>query len=420
MFFSHLFNHGVGGARGFLTRKDGGFSLQRFFASNAVYAFFNVSMLVIVLIPYLRSKNFNPLQLSTISSVKEIATFFFMYLGGILFDKVGPRKAFLIGRIMDMLALCLVLSGNLYVVLLSMVVCGAGYGVTYGKYTSYIYNVLSMKGKLNVYARFSAGFYFVWDIAITFMGFVSTLLLKNHSYDFLIYVSIGLKFLAIISILILIPKNNDKNYDFQQFKSESVKEIFSIVMTCAKKNTLFVYLIIFYGLLQFITWDLAVKVGDFAFLDLGWTPQGMAKYATYLSALMASGTFIPMLFFPNGISLNKSVILTLVEAVLFLMASIFYNDKMLLASFVLLCATFTTFEVSVEKNFEKVSNKKIRGTAISVSISIGTILTVINTMLVGTLAQYFNYHIGFITVGVLMVVMCGWLCVKIYNNTYLY
>ena len=399
-----------------LTKKDSGFSLQRFFASNAVYAFFNVSMLVIVLIPYLRSKNFNPLQLSTISSVKEIATFFFMYLGGILFDKVGPRKAFLVGRVMDMLALCLVLSGNLYVVLLSMIICGAGYGVTYGKYTSYIYNVLSMKGKLNVYARFSAGFYFVWDIAITFMGFVSTLLLKNHSYDFLIYVSIGLKFLAIISILILIPKNNDKNYDFQQFKSESVKEIFSIVMTCAKKNTLFVYLIIFYGLLQFITWDLAVKVGDFAFLDLGWTPQGMAKYATYLSALMAVGTFVPMLFFPNGISLKKSVVLTLAEAVLFLMASIFYNDKMLLVSFVLLCATFTTFEVSVEKNFEKVSNKKIRGTAISVSISIGTILTVINTMLVGTLAQYFNYHIGFIAVGVLMVVMCGWLCCKIYKN----
>ena len=396
-----------------LTKKDSGFSLQRFFASNAVYAFFNVSMLVIVLIPYLRSKNFNPLQLSTISSVKEIATFFFMYLGGILFDKVGPRKAFLVGRVMDMLALCLVLSGNLYVVLLSMIICGAGYGVTYGKYTSYIYNVLSMKGKLNVYARFSAGFYFVWDIAITFMGFVSTLLLKNHSYDFLIYVSIGLKFLAIISILILIPKNNDKNYDFQQFKSESVKEIFSIVMTCAKKNTLFVYLIIFYGLLQFITWDLAVKVGDFAFLDLGWTPQGMAKYATYLSALMAVGTFVPMLFFPNGISLKKSVVLTLAEAVLFLMASIFYNDKMLLVSFVLLCATFTTFEVSVEKNFEKVSNKKIRGTAISVSISIGTILTVITTMLVGILAKYFNYHIGFIAVGILMVLMCGWLCFKI-------
>ena len=403
-----------------LTKKDGGFSLQRFFASNAVYAFFNVSMLVIVLIPYLRSKNFDPLQLSTISSVKEASTFFFMYLGGILFDKVGPRKAFLVGRVMDMLALCLVLSGNLYVVLLSMIICGAGYGVTYGKYTSYIYNVLSMKGKLNVYARFSAGFYFVWDIAITFMGFVSTLLLKNHSYDFLIYVSIGLKFLAIISILILIPKNNDKNYDFQQFKSESVKEIFSIVMNCAKKNTLFVYLIIFYGLLQFITWDLAVKVGDFAFLDLGWTPQGMAKYATYLSALMAVGTFVPMLFFPNGISLKKSVVLTLAEAVLFLMASIFYNDKMLLVSFVLLCATFTTFEVSVEKNFEKVSNKKIRGTAISVSISIGTILTVITTMLVGILAKYFNYHIGFIAVGVLMVLMCGWLCVKIYNNTYLY
>ena len=396
-----------------LTKKDSGFSLQRFFASNAVYAFFNVSMLVVVLIPYLRSKNFDPLQLSTISSVKEVSTFFFMYLGGILFDKVGPRKAFLVGRVMDMLALCLVLSGNLYVVLLSMVICGAGYGVTYGKYTSYIYNVLSMKGKLNVYARFSAGFYFVWDIAITFMGFVSTLLLKNHSYDFLIYVSIGLKFLAIISILILIPKNNDKNYDFQQFKSESVKEIFSIVMTCAKKNTLFVYLIVFYGLLQFITWDLAVKVGDFAFLDLGWTPQGMAKYATYLSALMAVGTFVPMLFFPNGISLNKSVVLTLAEAVLFLISSIFYNDKMLLVSFVLLCATFTIFEVSVEKNFEKVSNKKIRGTAISVSISIGTILTVITTMLVGILAKYFNYHIGFIAVGVLMVVMCGWLCFKI-------
>ncbi len=383
------------------------FSIKKFLTGNTLYAFFNVTLIATLLTPYLRSKGFDTLKLSSIIATREISTFICMYIGGILFDKFGPRTTFLLGRIIDIFAMFLLLSNNVNCIIVSMILVGASYGIVMGKYTSYIYNTLSDKGKLNWYARCSASYYFAWDIAISFFGFCAAILLKkyNNNYNILIYMSLILKILAIISIFVFIPSNQNKNYNYNDFKSESIKEIFKTIFKCAKGNKLFVDLILFYAVLNFITWDLSVKIGDMFFIDLGWQPNSMASYSAILSVIMAVGTLIPMFIFTQGISMKKCLILNLVEAIILLISSIIYNDKALVISFFLLCATFSLIEVSVEKRFEYVSNKKVRGSVVSISISISTIITILNTMLVGFLAKFSSYHLSAIIISLLMVIV---------------
>lgn len=55
-------------------------------------------------------------------------------------------------------------------------------------------------------------------------------------------------------------------------------------------------------------------------------------------------------------------------------------------------------EVSIEKYFEKYYDKKIRGIAISLSISIGTLLGMFDIMLIGIIAKNYSYHLSLIFV----------------------
>ena len=400
-----------------LLKRENGFSMKKFFVSNSVYAFFNISFLIIILVPFLRSKNFTPLELSSILSAQELSMFICMYIGGILFDKLGARNVFLIGRMCDITALLLLLSNNLYVVIFGVIVRGAGYGIMFGKYTAYIYNVLSIKGKLNFYARFSAGYYFIWDIGISVAGFLASILLKTHSYDFLIWISVVYKVLALLAVFYFIPSNKNPEYNFENYKSSSIKEIFSIIIECVKKDKRFAYLLLFYGLLNFITWDLAVKIGDLIFLDIGWNAPQMAKYTTILSFIMGASTIIPMIFFPNGISVDKCVKITFIQLVLLLCFSVIYNDKLLLFIFAILCMTFSLFEVSIEKSFEEVSNKKVRGSVISIAISIGKMMTIISTMLVGVMAKYLSYRAGMIVISTVVLLISLFLMVKLMKES---
>ena len=77
------------------------FKPKRFFISNAIYGICNVSFISILMVPFLRTRISDPLQLSTTISAMDISMFIFMYIGGILFDRFGARFTFLFGRIID-------------------------------------------------------------------------------------------------------------------------------------------------------------------------------------------------------------------------------------------------------------------------------------------------------------------------------
>jgi sugar phosphate permease len=79
--------------------------------------------------------------------------------------------------------------------------------------------------------------------------------------------------------------------------------------------------------------------------------------------------------------------------------------------------TFSLFEVSIEKSFEEVSNRKVRGSVISIAISIGKMMTIMATMFVGVMAKYFSYRAGMIIISIILVIMSLFLIVKLAKNS---
>ena len=379
------------------------YGMKRFFLSNTFYAIFNTSFIYFVLVPFIRSKNYDSLQLSSFKSIEAFFWFIFLYISGFMFDRLGARITFVIGRIIDLFAIILLLNPTYTNIVLSMIMFGLSKGVNYGKYTSFIYNCLSLKGKLHIYPRLASAYYFTWDIAISFVSFISSLVLKNHGYEIIIYMSIAMKILAIISIFILIPSNT--KLDLSSFKSESIKSIFTTAFNCIKKSKIFAYLLIFYGLLNFFTYPLCITIGDMILFDKGFTASDIARYTTFIITLMAIGNVLPITFFPNGIKVKSCVFISLIQMILMAISAVFYN----IYAFIIISGsigfTFSLLEVSVEKKFEEYSNKKIRGSIISFSISIGTILQVFNLMLIGLIAKHISYHIGLIVVVLPMILL---------------
>ena len=369
----------------------------------------NVSLISVMLVPFIKSLEFSPVKISALISLKEIFRFIFTFIGGIIFDRFGPRTTFVFGRVVDIISLVLLLNPTFTNVVIAMALIGISYGITYGKYSSYIYNTLSIHDKLYTYGRTTAEYYFSWDIALTIASSISAILLKNHGYNVLVVVSIALKIAALAAVVKFIPSN--KTGLFKEFKSESTKEIVLSVAECVKSSKMFTWLLSFYGVLNFIAWPLAAVVGHMLLLDMGWSDVQIAKYTSLLTIIMTISTLVPILFFPNGIALKKCFIINFAELVFVLFAVLVYSPYLFALGCFMMSGTFSLIEVSVERRFEHYSNKKIRGSAISVSMSLATIINVIATMFIGFVAKYISYHIGAILL-VLPLVVFGFAVVK--------
>ena len=372
------------------------FNLQRHIICNTLYAIFNITFIKIILAPFFREHGLDAVQISTLFTIQQLSWFIFLFVSGIIFDLFGAKMAFLLGRILEIISILLLLKANFYSFALSMVIMGAGLGVMYGKYTSYIYNSLSMAEKLEVYPRIASAYYFVWDIALAGMSYITSLVLKNHSYQTVVYMSLIMKVLALMSIIVFVPSN--KKSGMEQFKSSSVKEIFSSVKDCMQKNHIFTYLLLFYGLLCFFTYPLCLTIADMILVDKGVNASGIAKYTTFITTIMGFGAVLPIVCFPKGMSVKKCVCLSIIQIFLMFIAAIIYNTAFFVATAGFLNLTLALIEVSIERKFEDFSNKKIRGSAISASIAIGTLLTTLNIMLIGFVAKYFSYQIGLIVI----------------------
>ena len=393
----------------FKKKEQKEFNIPHFWLGNTIYGMLNVSLISVMLVPFVKSLEFSPVKISALISLKEVFRFIFTFIGGIIFDRFGPRTTFLLGRIVDIISLVLLLNPTFTNVVISMMFIGISYGITYGKYSSYIYNTLSVHDKLHIYGRTTAEYYFSWDIALTVASSISAILLKNHGYNVLVIVSIMLKITALAAVVKFVPSN--KTGLFREFKSESTKEIVLSVAECVKSSKMFSLLLSFYGVLNFIAWPLAATIGHMLLLDMGWSDVQIAKYTSLLTVIMTISTLVPILFFPNGIALKKCFIINFAELFFVLFAVLVYSPYLFALGCFMMSGTFSLIEVSVERRFEHYSNKKIRGSAISVSMSLATIINVVATMFIGFVAKYISYHIGAILL-VLPLVVFGFAVVK--------
>ena len=391
------------------------FSTRKFLIGNVLYAIFNTSLIYAVLTPYIRSKGIDPLQLSTMQTAESAVWFMFMYITGIIFDRFGAKLSFLLGRIIDLISIVFLLNPTFFNLLIFYVLLGISKGSIYGKYESYMYNYLSSQNKLHLYAKVASVYYFCWDIAFSIMAFLASIILKHHDYQILIYITICLKVVALCSIIFFVP--NTKNSKLQEFKNESIRQIFRQLYNNIKNSKEFVYLLFFYGLINFFTYPLCLVIGDMVLVDMGCTGRQIANYTSAFMACMAIGTFIPIFLCKQCLTVKKCLYISFLQIVLLLISAIIYNKVLFIVSAMIIIIPFTLIEVSVEKHFEYYSSKKIRGSAISFSISICTLMRMFNVMLIGLIAKYCSYYVGLLCVIVPIVIVLLWLIYALRNTT---
>lgn len=369
------------------------FSKKQFFFANTIYGFCNCSFIMLLLTPFLRTKIDDPLKLSTIMSVNAITSFIFMYISGFMIDRIGARITFVIGKITDLIAICCLFSSNLNVLMLAVLIKGISEGITYdGKYNAYIYNYLAMYDKLKYYAKFSAGYYFMFDIACFLYAFISSIILKTHTYQVLIVMSIFVKSFGVISAIIFIPSKSV--FKQNDFLSKSVRESWQIFKDCIKQNNIFVYIIFFYAFIQTCSYSFSYFVGDLMLLDIGLTQAQVAKYTSSVFLIATIGALIPIFLFKNDLKIRNIVVFVCLQLLLILLSVIIYKPYFMIIAMLLTILTLPLFEVSIEKKIEFYSNRKIRGVVISIAMSMMIVMTALENLIVGTIAKLSSYQIS--------------------------
>ena len=211
-------------------------------------------------------------------------------------------------------------------------------------------------------------------------------------------------------MFIIVPSGN--SWEMLSFKSKSIKHIFISIYECAKSSKNFTLLLLFYGALNFFCWEMASAIGERILLDHQWSSSDVARYISILSSIMAIGTLIPIVILPQGISVKSCIIMSAIQVCVLFISALIYNVWLFIAIMCFTNATYSLLEVSIEKKFEYFSNSKIRGSVISVTLAIAMALKLFNIMLIGLVAQYHSYHLGFIMVVLPILMFMVYLCLQ--------
>ena len=364
--------------------------------NTITFGILHTSLICVVLIPYFKDSGMLPLQLSSLLLIKKVGRLVFDSFFGLMFDRFGAKPIFIIGRFCKLISfLILLCKPSFGVFAISMLFDGISYSSIYGKIGAYTYNTLSFNNKLQFYPRAMSIYYFVNSAIISTMSFTASILLKQYGYHFLVVISICLNIFSILFMIFVIPKNTKQ--EDKKFVSNSFKDIISIVLSVSKEKPQFLYLLLFYGLVNFFSWQFG-SISAMILLDMGFQNSSVIQIGAMCKIAMAVGCFISFIFFKNGIKLKSCLNIFSFFVVIGLATSFIYNGYVLSVLMCVVVLSYTTIEVSIEKTLDKVSDPKIRGTAVSLAMTFCNIFTMSSLALAGILAQMFSYKLALIVI----------------------
>ena len=387
------------------------FKLNKFLLSTFVCSTLHTSLISCVLIPYFKSVSMLPLQISILVTIKRLVRLVGDTFFGLIFDRFGAKIVFISGRLMKLVSyFILLINQNFTTLCLAMIVYGLSEGTIQGKVSSFIYNNLKINNKLSSFSRAISAYYLVVDIHIALMSFIAGILLKMYNYNIVIYISIATNFFSLWLLIKLIPSNN-KNV-INNFQSKSIKDILLKLKSVVLKNNLFTYLISIYSILVFFAWQFG-SVASMVLLDMGLTGTEIANLGSLVKICMAVGTLIPMIFFKKTLSLNNVSIILFFLILFVTIGAVKYNMYIFCIFMLLIYLSYVVLEVSLEKKIEDFSDKTIRGTVISLAMTLCNIIAVIANLLIGAMAQYLNYKFALCFIMFSMLMLCLFLSIKI-------
>ena len=379
------------------------FRPYKFLMNTITFGILHTSLICVVLIPYFKDSGMLPLQLSSLLLIKKVGRLVFDSFFGLMFDRFGAKPIFIIGRFCKLISFVVLLcEPSFSVFAVSMLFDGISYSSIYGKIGAYTYNTLSFNNKLQFYPRAMSIYYFVNSAVISTMSFTASILLKQYGYHFLVVISICLNIFSILFMIVAIPRNT-KGED-RKFVSKSLREIVKIVLAVAKEKPQFLYLLLFYGLVNFFSWQFG-SISAMILLDMGFQNSSVIQIGAICKIAMAVGCCISIIFFKNGIKLSSCLNIFSVFAVVGLATSFIYNGYILSVLMCVMVLSYTTIEVSIEKTLDKVSDPKIRGTAVSLAMTFCNIFTMSSLALAGILAQMFSYKVALAVIVFLVLVL---------------
>ena len=364
--------------------------------NTITFGILHTSLICVVLIPYFKDSGMLPLQLSSLLLIKKVGRLVFDSFFGLMFDRFGAKPIFIVGRLCKLISFVVLLcEPSFSVFAVSMLFDGISYSSVYGKIGAYTYNTLSFNNKLQFYPRAMSIYYFVNSAIISTMSFTASILLKQYGYHFLVVISIFLNIFSILFMIFVIPKNTKQ--EDKKFVSSSFKDIISIVLSVSKEKPQFLYLLLFYGLVNFFSWQFG-SISAMILLDMGFQNSSVIQIGAMCKIAMAVGCFISFTFFKNGIKLKSCLNIFSLFVVIGLITSFIYDGYILSVLMCVIVLSYTTIEVSIEKTLDSVSNPKIRGTAVSLAMTFCNIFTMTSLALTGVLAQMFGYKVALIVI----------------------
>ena len=395
-------------------KKNTNFVFSHFISGTIAFGVLHTSLICCVLIQYFKDAGMLPLQLSIIIISKRVLRLFCDTLFGLIFDRFGAKVVFLLGRLLKLTGYFIMLYFPTFEgFVLAMLLDGASYSSIYGKISSYIYNNLSVRRELKLFPKAMSLYYFCMDITVAMMTFFAGLLLKTHGYNILIYISIFTNLFSIFLLIRLVPNGNNK--DFSAYKAKSFKSIFTTLRDVVRLKPQFIFLIFLYGVLSFLAWQFH-SISSMILIDMGVSSVNVAMCGAVLKTIMAIGALVSIFIFSKGISILKCCFCLLFILFCGLISSITYNLYVFYLFCLLVVFAYTTMEVNIERNFEFFSDKKIRGTAISVAMTFCSMISILANMLIGFLAQHYGYKFALIVFMTILFIFVAFITYKLSDN----
>ena len=357
------------------------FKVPFFLSITTLFSVLNTSLICMVMVPFFKDNGMLPMQLSIILLAKKIVKLFSDSFFGILFDKYGAKYVFLIGRLIKLGSyfVLYLATPKLIFFVIAMVLDGLSYSAIHGKVSVFIYNNLSINNKINLYNRVVSAYYLLSNLLIALMSFSAGVLLKQYGYNLLIQISIITNILS-LSLLFFI-KNYSHNNTREQTDNTNNKK-------CKKQPSIKTII----SNVKIMSWQFG-SIASLILLDMGLSPIKLATAGAGLKIFMSIGCCIPIFLLHNGIKINKCLNIFTIIILLGVLTSLIYSPAIMICFMYVMVLLYATLQTSIEKTMDKISNIKIRATAISIATTLCTMITIISISLTGLIAEYFSTYI---------------------------
>lgn len=338
-----------------------------------------------------REYGVDPLKISLLLVVRNIAQLSFDIPAGVLADRFGVKKMVILSKLLQGLAvLCLLKQGMIFFTLASAFL-GFSVSCFYGKIETFIYNYLSSQKQSHEFPKIVSLNTFVSNIARGLSCIFAGILFTKGGVNYVLYATF---FGIIFSLLSLIPVPHVEGLMKKQ--SRMFLSAFSGVKTILKSNRMVFILMMFYAV-TFNFYTNFNNMSELIALDMGFSKIFAANMFGINLITVGVGSFVVSML-PNAkISSSRAIKIFNLSFFIVLCSVPFYNASLFIA-IILYKAMYPFVQIGLESDIERIAVPEARATTMSIATTLSYIIAIITTLIFGFVAKMYSYKVSFMII----------------------